>query len=145
MTMPQRSRACAGVAAFDADGRLLLIRRKEESAWGLPGGGIDFGESWAECAVRECREETGYEVEVTNLLGVYSEPAEQVWVYPDAAMHFVGVVFRGRVTGGCCKPQPEEVVEITFAGRSELPELIWGPDLPVIRDAFSGEDGPFIR
>src|SRR5215475_5051588 len=56
------------------DGAVLLIRRTDNGSWALPGGAVEMNESVAEAAVRETFEETGIQVEVTGLLGVYSDP-----------------------------------------------------------------------
>ena len=56
------------IAVFDA-GKVLLIKRRDFQVWALPGGGIDAGESVAQAAVRETREETGLEVELQQLVG----------------------------------------------------------------------------
>jgi ADP-ribose pyrophosphatase YjhB (NUDIX family) len=61
------------VAVLDG-GRVLLTRRHDFPVWCLPGGAIDPGESAAAAAVREVREETGLEVELTRLVGIYSRP-----------------------------------------------------------------------
>lgn len=61
-------------AVFDEEGRVLLIERADEGTWSLPCGYVDPGESPAETAVRETREETGIEVRVTELVGVYRRP-----------------------------------------------------------------------
>ena len=73
----------ASVVIRDPDGRLLLVKRADDGTWCLPGGRLEPGESWTECAVRECREETGLTVAVLGLFGVYSEPRDQVHTYPD--------------------------------------------------------------
>src|SRR5438045_8375170 len=54
---------------------LLLQRRSDNGLWGLPGGGVEPGESVSEAIVREVREETGLEVAPGRLVGVYSAPA----------------------------------------------------------------------
>jgi 8-oxo-dGTP pyrophosphatase MutT (NUDIX family) len=64
----------AGVLAADVHGRLLLQRRRDTGQWAIPMGKMELGESPAECAVRETFEETGVRVEVTGLLGIYSDP-----------------------------------------------------------------------
>jgi ADP-ribose pyrophosphatase YjhB (NUDIX family) len=55
-------------------GELLLIRRSDNDNWAVPGGAVDLGESLAQAAVRETREESGIECEVTGLVGIYTDP-----------------------------------------------------------------------
>lgn len=87
-------RATSGVVLRDADGRVPLMRRATEDKWGIPGGGVEAGESWSDAALRECREETGWAARIDDLLGVYSDPSTQVHRYPNGALRqFVGVVF----------------------------------------------------
>ena len=87
-------RAVCGVLAEDAAGDVLLLRRAGEGTWGLPGGGVRPGETWAQAALRECLEETGWEVQLQGLLGIYSDPATQTYRYPDGrTVQFFGVVF----------------------------------------------------
>ena len=62
------------VAVTDGEGRLLLIRRSDNDNWALPGGAMDCGETMAGAAVRETREETGIECEITGLVGIYTNP-----------------------------------------------------------------------
>lgn len=58
-------------AVFDAEGRLLLIQRKDNGSWAMPGGAADVGESPSAVAVRETWEETGLRVRAVRLVGVY--------------------------------------------------------------------------
>lgn len=63
---------CVGALAYDAEGRLLLIRRRNEPGrglWSVPGGRVEAGESDAEAVVREMAEETGLVVEPGALVG----------------------------------------------------------------------------
>jgi 8-oxo-dGTP pyrophosphatase MutT (NUDIX family) len=64
----------AGVLAVDSTGLLLLQRRRDTGQWAIPMGRMEIGETPAQCALRETLEETGVEVEVTGLLGIYSDP-----------------------------------------------------------------------
>ena len=52
----------------------LMIRRSDNDNWAVPGGAIDLGESMVQAAVRETREETGIECEITGLVGIYTDP-----------------------------------------------------------------------
>lgn len=79
-----RTRVRVGVAVVvrDQRGWILLERRRDCGLWGLHGGRIEPGESVAEAAVREVREETGLTVVVQRLLGVYSDPPGRIVTYP---------------------------------------------------------------
>src|SRR3954454_22059599 len=70
------------VAVRDDAGRLLLIHKVDNDLWALPGGGMDLGESIADAAVREVAEETGLAVELTGLVGIYTDPGH-VMAYDD--------------------------------------------------------------
>jgi ADP-ribose pyrophosphatase YjhB (NUDIX family) len=68
--------------------------------WTLPGGGLDFGEDPAAGAVREVREETGYEVATGALLGIHSAILEPGETISGHRLHVVHVVYRATITGG---------------------------------------------
>jgi mutator protein MutT len=68
----------SNLLVVNAAGELLLQRRRDTGQWALPGGKQDLGETPAQCAIRECEEETGIRARVTGLLGVYSDPAHLV-------------------------------------------------------------------
>ena len=91
----------AAYAVVVDDGRILLALWNEgaEPAWTLPGGGVDLHETVAETAVREVREETGYEVALGRILGVDSFVVvpEDVEGRPYKS---VRVLFEGRIVGG---------------------------------------------
>ncbi|CAM2057366.1 8-oxo-dGTP diphosphatase [Desulfovibrionales bacterium] len=70
-------------------GIVLIERRNSPSCWALPGGFVDLGETAEAAAVREAREETGLEVELTGLFGVYSDPIR------DPRQHTLSVVYIG--------------------------------------------------
>src|SRR5208337_177870 len=88
---------CPPVAAdviIEISDRIVLIERKNfPSGWAIPGGFVDVGESVEDAAVREMREETSLEVELTALLGVYSRPGR------DPRGDTVTVVYVGRSSG----------------------------------------------
>ena len=55
-------------------GEVLLIRRSDNDNWAVPGGAVDLGESVAQAAVRETREESGIDCKITGIVGIYSDP-----------------------------------------------------------------------
>ena len=69
---------CAFAAVRDITGRLLLVRRCDTGDWELPGGHLDPGESASGAAVRETAEESGITVQVTGLVGIYTDPGHVI-------------------------------------------------------------------
>jgi ADP-ribose pyrophosphatase YjhB (NUDIX family) len=129
-------RATSGVILGDADGRILLMRRAKEDTWAIPGGGVKPGESWTEAALRECREETGWEARIDELLGIYSDPATQAHRYPSGTLRqFVGVVFMATALRRVGRAGNEEA-ELRWVTADDLPDRLFVPDRPVLRDAF---------
>ncbi|MFG1885992.1 NUDIX hydrolase [Micromonospora sp. NPDC049102] len=81
-------------------GELLMIQRTDNNLWALPGGGHDIGESISDTVVREVREETGIEVEVIGLVGIYSNP-HHVMAYDDGEVRQqFSICFTARPVGG---------------------------------------------
>lgn len=107
------------VAVID-DGKILLTKREDFEVWCLPGGGVEDGESLAEGAIREAREETGLDVKLTRLVGVYSRLG--------GGMHDVhAVLYAAEPIGGELKTQPHETIEVAYFPFDQLPqELLFG-------------------
>jgi ADP-ribose pyrophosphatase YjhB (NUDIX family) len=83
------------------DGAVLLIRRTDNGNWALPGGAIEMTESVADAAVRETFEETGIQIEVTGLLGIYSDPRHIIhFTSNDEVRREFSVVVTARPVGG---------------------------------------------
>lgn len=138
-------RAVCGAVVTDAAGHVLLMQRRGEGTWGLPGGGVEAGETWARATIRECLEETGWEIELGDLLGIYSDPHTQVHRYSDGrTIQFYGVVFLATATRFDARRDGEASAAGFFA-LDDLPEPVFAPDLPVLADARSRTGRPFLR
>ena len=88
--------------------RVLLIRRTDNGNWSLPGGAIDLGESVSQAAVRETKEESGIDCEVTGIAGIYSNPAHLIEYTSDGEVRQeFTIVLTGRPTGGTPTPSDE--------------------------------------
>jgi len=127
----------AASVAIIQDGQILLTKRADFEVWALPGGHVEAGESFAEAAVREAREETGLEVQLTRLVGIYFAPG-----WPTGDNH--NVLFAAKPIGGALRPQAGEVIEERYFDPRALPEpLIWW-HRQRIRDAMSGVGGSVV-
>lgn len=121
------------VAIF-SEGKILLTRRTDFQVWCIPGGMVDPHETVAQAGVREVREETGLEVRLTRLVGIYSRPS-----WSDGGSHIV--LFIAEQTGGAPKPDPFEVAEIAYFDPDALPERMMIGHQRRILDAASGIGG----
>jgi ADP-ribose pyrophosphatase YjhB (NUDIX family) len=98
----------ANVVVADQAGQILLIRRSDNGNWALPGGAMDLGESLVDTARRETAEETGVRVQITGLVGIYTDP-RHVIRYPsnNEVRQEFSVVFTARPIGGAPRPTAE--------------------------------------
>ena len=98
-------RVAAYAVIVDDEERVLLAHWNEgrRAAWTMPGGGIEAGEDPEHAARREVLEETGYRVDIEELLGIHSRVIPASHRIPDGAegpLHTLRIVYRARVTGG---------------------------------------------
>jgi ADP-ribose pyrophosphatase YjhB (NUDIX family) len=99
------------------DGRIVLIQRRDNGLWALPGGIIDWGEDVPTAVKRELREETGLEVvKIRRLVGVYSAPDR------DPRMHSICIVVEAEVTGVMAISDKNEVLNIQAFNLDSLPK-----------------------
>ena len=128
------------------EGRLLLQRRADNGRWGLPGGSVEIGETVASAVVREVEEETGFEVAIERLVGVYSDPRFQIVRYPDGRVwHYVNLCFACSLVGGAARPAPGETLAVDWFPPDGLPSDLVGLHRQRIDDALDGAAAPFIR
>lgn len=98
------------------DGRIVLIRRRDNGRWALPGGIVDWGEDIPNTVKRELMEETGLElVNIQRLVGVYSAPDR------DPRIHSICVVVEAQVQGKIEIRDSSEVLEIQAFSLDSLP------------------------
>jgi len=110
----------ASAIIFDnARQMVLLTRRSDNGRWCLPGGGMDPGESAAETCVREVLEETGLDVRVTKLVGVYTSPDIMVEYADGNRIQPVAFSFEAEVIGGKLRLS-DETTEYGYVAIEEL-------------------------
>ncbi|MBN1992566.1 MAG: NUDIX domain-containing protein [Anaerolineae bacterium] len=118
------------VAIIVEAGKILLTKREDFEVWCIPGGQVDPEESLAQAAIREAQEETGLEVVLERLVGVYSRTGSGVDVHL--------ALFAASPVGGVLKPQVGEVLELGYFSPDALPEdMLWWHRQP-IADVFNG-------
>ena len=133
----------AAVVLHDEQNRILLCLHSDKNIWVTPGGLIEPGEQPADAAVRETMEETGLRVKLTGILGVYGGE-DLIIDYPNGdKAAYVGIIFRGKVTGGTLQPDGDEILDARYFTREEFlktPHSKWlDTALPVL---FSPDSKP---
>jgi ADP-ribose pyrophosphatase YjhB (NUDIX family) len=118
------------VAAFDSDGRAVLILRADNRRWALPGGYAEIGTPPSLNALREFREETGFEAELERLVGVY----DNMHFGSVSPHHFYICLFRARVTAGAAAVS-EETLEVRLFDTGVLPAEMSELQRTMVRDA----------
>lgn len=108
--------------------------------WALPEGCQNLGETPQECAERECREESGYRVKVTELLGVFSSKRYPYIYCPWKENEFCHLFFRAKLTSGEARTS-EESRAVSWFSESELPPLSDGHEIR-IKFGFKKEREP---
>jgi len=103
------------VIARDEADRILLIHRTDNDLWTIPGGAMEPGESVRQAAVRETKEESGYDVEITGQVGIYTDP-NHIVAYSDGEVRSqFSICLTGNVIGGQAQTS------------SESSEVVWQP------------------
>lgn len=103
----------------DAKRRILLTHRIDDGEWCLPGGFSNLGENAACTAIREIREETGLEIEIERLMGVFSP--DECWLYPNGdRTQALGCVFRAHPVGGSEQVDGVETEALAWLAPEEL-------------------------
>ncbi|WP_062998004.1 NUDIX domain-containing protein [Nocardia mikamii] len=106
----------------DTDGSILMQRRSDSGNWSLPGGVMEIGETLEQCVVRETREESGLDIEITGLLGIYTDPAHVIAYEDGEVRQEFNITYYGRVVGGRIAVSTEST-EVRFIRPDELPEI----------------------
>ncbi|MBU0531796.1 NUDIX hydrolase [Patescibacteria group bacterium] len=107
-----------GGVLIEQDGKFIFIKASvgpTKGLWNTPGGKLDEGESFEQAAVREAKEESGYDVELGQLINTYyfniggEEQVEKK-------------IFAAKIVGGDLQLQPEEILDAIWAEVDNLPE-----------------------
>ena len=134
----------ASAIVLDDDGRILLHRRQDNEMWALPGGKMELGESLADCARREVKEETGFDVDIVGLVGTYTDP-KHVFAYDDGEVRQeFSICMLARIVGGKLTVS-DESFEVAFHSPEGIADLPMVDSIRLrIADYLSG-DTPVLR
>ena len=114
---------------IEIDKKIVLIKRKNPPhGWALPGGFVDYGESYEDAAVREAFEETGLKVTQLKQFHTYSDPGR------DERMHTASTVFTARAKG--TPKAGDDATELVVVDQDSLPELAFDHGR-ILKDYFS--------
>jgi ADP-ribose pyrophosphatase YjhB (NUDIX family) len=121
---PTSRKPSASVVVDDESGSILLLRRADNGLWTIPTGGLKTGETATQCAVRECREETGVDIEITGLVGVFTTPDHIVEYrkgkHTTEVRQPVNICLRARPIGGELRANPAEASEVRWVAIDEI-------------------------
>lgn len=125
-----------GVAIIEAS-RILLTKRRDLQVWCIPGGHLLDGESVFNAAVREAKEETGLDIELTGVVGIYSLPEK-------GERGSWEVILRARPIGGRLVKSTNETTDAAYFAQHELPSGLIGWQTHQARDALIGASGVLV-
>jgi ADP-ribose pyrophosphatase YjhB (NUDIX family) len=133
------------VVVTNEAGEILLIRRSDNDNWALPGGGIEIGESLTQAAIREVKEETGIDCQITGLVGIYTDPKHIIYYTSNGeARQEFSIVLTADACGGQPARSPEST-EVLFVP----PASVGGYEMVRsmrrrIREYLDGSSTPYL-
>lgn len=134
------------VVIMDDEKRVLLQKRSDVNLWGIPSGHVEPGETVAEAAIREIKEETNLNIRILKMVGVYSEPSSQIFKYPNGkTVHFITICFLAEVLGGELRCNSSESLDVSFFPITDLPSDLLEMHPKWLEDALANKKSAFIR
>lgn len=132
----------SGACIINEKGEVLLQKRsKTENIWGLPGGAVEIGESIEEAAIREIKEETGFDIQIDYLIGVYSKYFTE---YPNGdRAQSICYFFKGTITNGNLYIDDKETFDLRFFHKDNIPPLFVQQHYDALDDFFENKSGVF--
>jgi ADP-ribose pyrophosphatase YjhB (NUDIX family) len=123
----------------DPAGRVLLCQQSQgHRLWSLPGGRIRNGESPVHAAIRDIQEETGTDLKIVDLVGLYQLTGDGCGEdLPDVLVH----VFRARVTGEVTLNSPGRIRRLSWHEMAALPSPLTATARTALADAAAGRSG----
>ncbi|MGY4688729.1 NUDIX domain-containing protein [Salibacterium sp. K-3] len=120
---PNSIKPAAAAALVNENGEILLVKRRDNEKWSMPGGTMEAQEDLAACVRREVKEEVGCDIELTGVIGTYTNP-ETVIAYSDGEVRreFL-ILYEARITGGQLQLDEESIdyTQISLQETAALP------------------------
>ena len=137
--------ACSAAIFDPKRQKVLLTRRADNGRWCLPGGHMEPGESAVEACAREVWEETGLDVRIGKLTGIYTSPHRLIEYSDGRRYQRVALNFEAQPIGGELRVS-NETTELGYFSLVEMSRLdVMENHLERITDAFAGVDAAFVR
>jgi ADP-ribose pyrophosphatase YjhB (NUDIX family) len=127
-------------AVFDRD-RILLVQEREDGLWTLPGGWADIGESASSVAIREAKEESGYDITITKLAAVYDRDKHG---HPPMPFHVYKFFFLGSLLGGHATTSVETTAADFFPEGQFPPLSVSRVTAPQLSQMFAHHHNPAL-
>ncbi len=144
---PTSRKPSASVLVRDQAGRVVLLQRSDSGLWTIPTGGVKKGETVPEAAVRECQEETGLQVEITGIVGVFSTPDHLIaYLKGDKVKEVrqpVNICLRARPVGGELQ-RTMEAAQVAWVEPGDLDRYEIHPAIRLRLDHGLTSSAPYI-
>ncbi len=143
---PEANSLVVGSSAVvvDEEGRILLQRRSDSGNWALPGGTMDIGETFGQSAIREVKEETGFDVRIERIVGIYSDPGH-VFAYEDGEVRQeFNICLACMITGGELAVSSEST-DVRFFSFEEVSDLTMHASIRKRIDDYLRNGPPVLR
>ena len=133
------------VVVTNADGDVLLIRRTDNQNWAVPGGAIDLGESLVQAAMREPKEESGFDCSSTGRVGIFTEPKHVILYTSNGEVRQeFSILLTARAIGGALTPS-DESSEVRWVPRADLGSYSMDRSMRLrIGHFLEGRAGPYL-
>jgi ADP-ribose pyrophosphatase YjhB (NUDIX family) len=134
----------SSAVVVDDEGRILLQRRSDSGNWALPGGAMDIGETFAQSAAREVKEETGFDVRIERIVGIYSDPGH-VFAYEDGEVRQeFNICLACTVIGGELRVSSEST-DVRFFSFDEVAQLTMHESIQRRIQDYLADGSPALR
>lgn len=136
---------CSAVIFDETGEKILLTKRADNGQWCLPSGGMEAGESASEACIREVWEETGLNVMIRRLVGIYTTPHEVIEYTNGNKFQLVALCFEATVSGGELGLS-DETTEYGYFSYEQIQKLdVLQNHVQRIHDAFTFNTTAYIR